>query len=174
MSKSAAQFKPVAKSGAAKHAARKQLEEMPTIEETWENAHNAFISTAEVAHDISKRIDNFMNVRDLAYKFWGAERMAEMKPAARMTYLHKLHGVSVDTYGKIVEVVKTFEMEEFLKDEMRDYFGDIIPKVEDIEDEDALMEASIIFLTVKPWGEKMTALHRTMLDEKGKREFLEA
>ena len=56
---------------------------------------------------------------------------------------------------------------------MKDYFDEIIPKVENISNEEELLDAAIVFLTVKPWGEKMTALHHTMLDEKKQREFAE-
>lgn len=174
MTKSAAQFKPKTISGTDKKAMQKQLDEMPTLEETWENAHQAFINTAEVSVTLAKRIDNLMNIRDMALKFWGdAETMERCVGKKAVAYYKELLSLSVDTYCEILKIVKTFEMDEFLKDEMRDYFEDIIPKADDIEREDTMLAAAIVFLTVKPWGEKMTALHHTMLDEKKQREYLE-
>ena len=142
------------------------------IEEIWENAKQMFINTAEVSVVIAERVDNFMNIRDMAYKFWGDE-IKSLLEEDRIAYLKRLHELSITTYKSILDIIKSFEMEEFLKDEMKDYFDVLIPKVDEIETEVDLMDAMLIFLTVKPWGEKMTALHHSMLDEKGQREYEE-
>lgn len=159
--KSAASFKPVA---------TKTQEDIPTLEETWENAKQAFVNTAEVSVELSKRIDNLMNIRDMVYKFW--ETRGDVSKI-NLGYLKGKLELSKFTYETILAVVREFEMEEFLKEDMKDYFESIIPKVEEINSEEELLDAAIIFLTVKPWGEKMTALHHTMLDEKKQREFAE-
>lgn len=149
-----------------------ELPELPPIEETWENAKQMFINTAEVSVIIAERVDNFMNIRDMAYKFWGDE-LKGLLEEDRIAYLKYLHELSIATYKAILDVIKGFEMEEFLKDEMKDYFDVLIPKVDEIDTEKDLMNAMLIFLTVKPWGEKMTALHHSMLDEKRQREYRE-
>lgn len=159
--KSAASFKPVA---------TKTQEEIPTLEETWENAKQAFINTAEVSVQLAGRIDNLMNIRDMVYKFW--EPRGEFDKIT-LDYLKEKMEFSEFIYKKILAIVETFEMDEFLKEDMKDYFEDIIPKPESILNEEDLLNAAIVFLTVKPWGEKMTALHHTMLDEKKQREFVE-
>lgn len=171
--KSASEFKPKMISGEEKRARQKQLEELPMLEETWENALQAFVNTAEVSVQLAKRVDNLLNIRDMVYQFWGNDYLNAMDPHHRMRYLYSKLELSVQTYEKVFEIIKSFEMDEFLKEDMKDYFEDIIPKAEDLSDEDELLNAAIVFLTVKPWGEKMTALHHTMLDEKKQREYLE-
>ena len=174
MSKTAANMKPKAISGAEKKAMQKQLDELPTLEETWENAHQAFINTAEVSVTLANRIDNLMNLRDMALKFWGdAETIEQCVGVKALAYYKELLELSKITYELILEIVKTFEMEEFLKEDMKDYFEEAVPKLDDIMTEDEMLRSAIVFLTVKPWGEKMTALHHTMLDEKKQREYLE-
>lgn len=159
--KSAASFKPVV---------TKTQEDIPTLEETWENAKQAFLNTAEVSVELAKRIDNLMNIRDMVYKFWDVRHETE---GITLEYLKSKQELSIQTYKNILDIVVDFQMDEFLKEDMKDYFDVLIPKVEEIESEEDLIDAAIIFLTVKPWGEKMTALHHTMLDEKKQREFAE-
>ena len=159
--KSAASFKPVV---------TKNQEDIPTLEETWENAKQAFLNTAEVSVQLAGRIDNLMNIRDMVYKFWDVRHKTE---DITLEYLKSKQEISIMTYKCILSIVKNFEMEEFLKEDMKDYFEEVIPPVDELEDEEDLLDAAIVFLTVKPWGEKMTALHHTMLDEKKQREFVE-
>lgn len=168
--KSASEFKPKMISGEEKRARQKQLEELPTLEETWENAKQAFVNTAEVSITLASRIDNLMNIRDMVYQFWNGRDQVNR---ITVEYLKEKLDLSIKTYRAILDVVIDFEMGEFLKDDMKDYFDVLIPKTEEIETEEDLLDAAIIFLTVKPWGEKMTALHHTMLDEKKQREYLE-
>lgn len=169
--KSASEFKPKMINGDERRARQAQLDEMPTLEETWENAKQAFVNTAEVSVELAKRIDNLMNIRDMVYKFW--ETSDREGYPVTMRYLKNKMELSVMTYKRILEIVKTFEMEEFLKEDMKDYFEELIPNVDELVAEEDLLDAAIVFLTVKPWGEKMTALHHTMLDEKKQREYLE-
>lgn len=171
--KSAAEFKPKAMSGAQKKEMQKQLDDMPTLEETWENAYQAFVNTAEVSVQLAGRIDNLMNIRDMVYKFHGEEQMEKLSSYDRMAYLKKKLDLSIETYKAIQNIVYSFEMDEFLKEDMKDYFEEIMPSVDSLANEEDMLEAAIVFLTVKPWGEKMTALHHTMLDEKKQREYLE-
>lgn len=170
--KSAGKAKLAQINGAQKKQMKKQLEEMPTLEETFENAKQAFINTLEVSIQLANRIDNLMNIRDYVYKFWGNE-INNMLQDERVAYYKALLDISVNTYTEILERVKRFELDEFLKDDMKDYFEDLIPDVSDIKREDEMCEAGLIFLTVKPYGEKMTQLHHTMLDEKKQRDYLE-
>ena len=73
----------------------------------------------------------------------------------------------------MLEIVKSFELKEFKKEDMKDYFEELMPVIEAINDEDELCAAGLVFLTIKPFGEKMTALHHTVLDEVAQREFME-
>lgn len=168
--KSTSQFKAV-NNNHSKKWIKEQQTNLPPIEETFDNAKQAFINTLEVSIKLAGRVDNLMNIRDYAYKFWGEK--LDVNHANKLDYLVELMTVSIETYKAILDRVEQFDMEEFLKEDMKDYFEDIIPQVENIVTEEELCTAGLIFLTVKPYGEKMTQLHHTMLDEKKQREFIE-
>lgn len=146
----------------AKHVKKTDL---PPIEETFDNAKQAFVNTAEVAVEISKRIDNLINIRKAAYEFWGSSFDDLFISDQCIKYLKSKLEMTTQTYEDILEIVKSFELEEFLKEEMKDYFSDIMPRVDDVETENDLFNAFLVSGIVKPWGEKMTSLHHTMLDE---------
>jgi hypothetical protein len=116
-----------------------------------------------------------MNIRDYASKFWANSANAEENPfkADPVGYSKSLMELSIQIYKDMLEIVKTFDLEEFEKEDMKDYFEELMPVVEAIEDEDSLCAAGLVFLTVKPFGEKMTALHLTIMDEVEQRKFLE-
>lgn len=144
--------------------------ELPPIEETFENIKQVLINTAEVQIVVAGRIDNLLNLRAAAYKFWGNELDSKFIMTERMRYLKDLQVVTVDVYKDVLDIVKGFELEEFLKEEMKDYFEDLMPKVDDIHNEENLFRASIIADCIRPWGEKMTQLHHQMLDEQAQRQ----
>lgn len=163
--KSAARRKPIK----PQHAE----EQTYTLEETWENAKEVITMTAKVALENSKRIDNMLNVRDLLYKFWGNKLDDFFDLDKRMEYLHEMHHYSISLYEQVLEIVESFELEEFLKDDMKDYFKDMMPDCDAIDNENDLVRGALAFLTVKPWGEQMNQLHQTMLNEKSMREMNE-
>ena len=168
--KSAAKVKPVKTQNSNKF-----LEpELPPIEETFSNVKQIMINTAEVQIQVANRVENLANLRLAAYKFWGNELDAKMLGNERINYFLDLLKLSVSIYEKIFEIVKNFELEEFLKEDMKDYFAEIMPKIENIECEEDLFEATIISDCIRPWGEKMTQLHHQMLDEQGQRKAQES
>lgn len=148
--------------------------ELPPLEETFDNIKQVIVNTAEVSIAVAKRVENLGNLRAAAYKFWGNELDAKMLGHERIEYFKKLVVMSVECYEKILEIVKTWELEEFLKEDMKDYFSELMPHYEAVETEEDLFEAMLVADMVKPWGEKMTQLHHQILDEKKQREFQEA
>lgn len=171
----------MARKSAAQLKAKKQtsdlkqkLEDMPSLEETFENAKQAFVNTLEVSVQLAGRIDNLLNIRDYAYKFWDkADKCIPTDGRGTLGYCKKLQDLSIQIYKDMLEIVKTFDLKEFKKEDMKDYFEELMPIVEGIEDEDQLCAAGLIFLTIKPFGEKMNALHHTILDEAAQRKFME-
>ena len=165
--KSASQFKPIKTQEVQKH-------ELPPIEETFDNAKQAFVNTLEVSVRIAKRIDNFLNVRDYVINFYGRDWSEIRRVGAdRVEYIKRLQNITVSTYEKMLEKTLEFSLEEFSKEEMKDYYEEIVPDVESIDTMDKILEAGLIFLSVKPFGEKMTALHHTILDEIAQRKYME-
>ena len=165
--KSASQFKPIKTQEVQQH-------ELPSIEETFDNAKQAFVNTLEVSVRIAKRIDNFLNVRDYVINFYGRDWSEIRRVGAdRVEYIKRLQNITVSTYEKMLEKTLEFSLEEFSKEEMKDYYEEIVPDVESIDTMDKILEAGLIFLSVKPFGEKMTALHHTILDEIAQRKYME-
>lgn len=154
----------------AKHV---KAPELPPIEEVFDNAKQAFVNTAEVAVVISKRIDNLLNIRKAAYEFWGNMLDEKMLDSERIAYFKEKQAMTTAVYETILAVVKDFELDEFLKDDMRDYFEDVMPKADAVEKEEDLFNAFLVSGIVRPWGEKMTGLHHTMLDERDQRKAVE-
>jgi hypothetical protein len=161
--KSAAKVKPV----------KFDKPELPPIEETFENAKQAFITTADVAVELAHRVDNLVNIRKAYYEYYHADISEKGIPRDIIEKLKQWQNMTIECYKSIAKIVHSFELEEFLKDEMKDYFAPLMPVVEGIETDNDLFEAFLIFGIVKPWGEKMNALHHQMLDEKKAREEVE-
>ena len=139
-----------------------QQPELPPIEETFENMKQGFITILEMSVLLAKRADNLANCRDYAIGFW---KDAQYEPTLDIKYFKELQELSIETYDKLLERAKSFDLEEFKKDDMEDYFADIIPSCDDILSEKDLCAAEFVFIIVKPFGEKMSAMHQTILDE---------
>ena len=147
--------------------------ELPPLEETFDKMKQGFLMTAETAVVISDRIDNLINIRKAAYEFWGNDFKDEFITRECIQYLKAKQGMITACYENIVDVIKSFELEEFLKEDMKDYFFDLMPKCDDVETEEDLFNAFLVSGVVKPWGEKMTQMHHQMLDEQGQRKAME-
>lgn len=154
--KSAAQFKPV-----AKHA----KEQLRPIDEVFAEAKDMFKMTVDTQVKTAHRIDNLLNIRDLAINFWGKDEVSRRG----MAYLKMLQDESIKAYEDVSKRVDDFELDEFAKEEIKDYFEDIIPKVDDISTEDELIVAAIKFLSVQPYGSKLIQMHKLIQEELSKR-----
>lgn len=141
--------------------------ELPPIEETFDNAKQAFKNTAEVAIVIAGRIDNLINIRKAYEEFWGEK--PENRFANPIDYLKEKQNLTKLCYENIADIVNSFELEEFLREDMKDYFDPIMPKSDDMISSEDLFDAFLLVGIIKPWGEKMTALHHQMLDEQDAR-----
>lgn len=135
----------------------------------FEDAVNGFLTVVETNVITAKRIDYLMWVRDQAYKFWGNKLDDMMLLDERLDYLKGLQQLCVETYEKVAQIAETFEYDEFAKPEMKDYFDGIVPKVSDINSENDMLMAELMFLCVQPYGSKMNQLHSLIQDELNKR-----
>jgi len=165
--KSAARIKPVNNKVIEKP-------EFEPLEDIFKTIKDGFVMTAETNIITAKRVDNLASIRDSAYAYWHDDYLGDRYlPGERYKYFIELQQVSVKTYEKIYEIAKTFELEEFLKEDMKDYFEDVVPPVESINSEKELLEALIIFKCVQPYGSKMNQIHQMILDEVNKRKAYE-
>ena len=139
--------------------------DLPPMEEVFESAKAMFLLTVETQIKTARRVDNLMNIRDYAQRFWGDEKKD-------LDYFKVLWRKSIEIYQKIYECSEQFTLEEFLKDEIKDYYAELIPHTEDIEWDDELCEAGLIWLSVQPYGQKLIQLHQLIKDEAAKREEL--
>jgi len=166
--KSAASIKPVRNS-----SKNVTMPEFKPLEELFDTAKQGFLITIEANVDTSKRVDNLMSVRDVAYRFYG-DRFDEIKlPKERIEYFKKLQAITTNTYEMILEAAMDFDLEEFKKKDMKDYFEHIIPETKDIKNEEDLLKSILIFQCVQPYGSKMSQLHQMVREEIEKREAYE-
>lgn len=163
----------MAKKSAAQAKIKKvdfQSKQLPSIEETWEKIKQVYLTTLEVNVQLAQRIDNMLNLRDLAFKMLGEEYMWELEEEERIHLFKWMQDVSVKAYEDMYAIAKDWNIGQFTEEDMPDWFETLIPKPADIESEVDLLMAAITFLSVKPYGERMTAIHQQMLDEMKMRE----
>lgn len=128
-------------------------EKMEKLRSDFEDAKKMFLLTIDTQIKTANRVDNLLNIRDYAKKFWEDDILD-------MDYYKSLLQVSIDTYKEIRKRSEEFELEEFMKIDIKDYYADLLPKATDIEDEDELARVGIMFLSLQPYGQKMMGLHQ--------------
>ena len=152
----------MAKKSAARAKIAPKQAALPPIEDVFNEAKEMFALTVDTQIKTASRVDNLLNIRDMVKRFWDL-------PTVKIDKCKKYQQVSIDAYKSIREQVDNFELAEFEKDTIKDYFEGIIPAVDDIKDDDQLLEAAIIFMSVQPYGQKLIQLHQLMQDEIAKR-----
>ena len=115
---------------------------------------------AETQVKIAARIDNMLNLRELAISFGIKE--------PEISLIKDLQNQSVAIYKKILKVVASFEYEKFLEDTCYDYFEKLVPDCKKIEDNLDLLYAAIDWLSIKPFADQMLSMHQTILGTKKK------
>ena len=154
----------MAKKSASQAKIKKPEENFEPIEEVFEEAKKLFIMTVETQIKTAERIDNLLNIRDLAYNFYHGEGSWN-----DLDELKRLQDISVMAYKKVLEASKEFSLDEFRKPEIKDYYADLIPSVDDIENDGDLLDAVIIFLSIQPYGNKLVQMHQLIQQELAKR-----
>ena len=142
-----------------------QKKNLPPIEETWEKVKQVYVTTLEVNVQLAKRIDNMLNLRDLAFKMLGEDYMWAMEEEQRMDLFRWMQETSIKAYSDMLKIAQGWTLEQFAMEDMPDWYEDLIPKPEDISSEVELLMAAIIFISVKPYGERMTMVHQQIQDE---------
>lgn len=146
-------------------------ENQVTLEESWEKMKDIYVSTLEVSVENAKRIDNLLNIRDLVIKFYGTDYLDAMYDEDRfIAYLKEMQSLSIETYERMLDIARTFELKDFLLEDMPDWYAHLIPSVNRIESMPQLVEGALVFLSVKPFGEKMMQMHHAIMDEAEARE----
>ena len=153
----------VTKKSAAKVKVMPPKPKLPPMEDVFKEAKEMYAMTVDVQIKNAERVDNLLNIRDMLKRFWDL-------PTVKLEECKRYQKVSIDTYKKVREAVDEFDLDEFKKETIKDYFEHIIPKVDDIDDDKKLLEAAIIFMSVQPYGQKLIQLHQLMQDEIAKRE----
>lgn len=143
------------------------------LEEMFDKAKTVLLLKLETNKEVSRRVDNLMSVRDSAYKFWGNQLDERWLWKERMEMFKRLQDLTTETYDKLYKVAETFEFEEFKKEEMKDFFEDIVPKVDNINTEEDLLNAAIVFSCVQPYGSQMNQIHQMIMEEIDKRKVYE-
>lgn len=154
---------------AKKSAARIQpvkREELPPIEEVFSEARDMLAMTVDTQAKTATRIDNLMNIRDFVLKYYNWDIPSDVD---LIRYCKTLQELSIETYEAIAEEVRKWTLEQFSGEKLDDLLGDLIPGIHEIENDNDMIVASLKFLSVKPYGEKMIQLHQLIGDEIEKR-----
>ena len=139
-----------------------------TEEEKWEEMHKVFddakwtfIETIKVQIKAAKRVDNFLNLRELATKF-GIEGsdIAEIK---------RMQECSVTTYEMIMEIAEKFVAEDFFKATCPDPWAGIMPSVDEIKTEKDAAYAAIRHMSIMPYGTNLIQMHNLIMQEMERR-----
>lgn len=150
MAKSAAKMKPAPKKP-----------ELPPIEKVFDEAKEMFAMTVDTQVKTAERVDNLLNIRDYLKAFFGE--------APDILKCKKYQQVSIDTYRQVRKAVDEFTLEDFEKETIKDYFEDILVKVENIVDDEDLCRAGLVFMSVQPYGGKLIKMHQLIQEEIAKR-----
>lgn len=119
----------------------------------------AFEETVKTQVQTSTRFDNYANLRDLALRVLD-------KDAVSISLVKDLMHESTRSYDLVLDRVRLFDYEKFVGDEPYDYFSDIMPDPEQIEDDMDFLYAVVRFMSVKPYGDKMLQMWQTLRQQK--------
>lgn len=152
---------------ARKSAARAKLapkpelaqNDKPPIEAVFNEIKDVFRMTVEANVRTAQRVDNLVAMRQLARDWYGHDFFPSIDK------LKELQKISVDAYKEILAKVDEFDIEDFKKAEMKDYFEEIVPSIDSISDDDKLLEAHIIYLCVRDYGSKLVQAHQLFQQE---------
>ena len=115
----------MAKKSAAQAKVKKvdfQTKQLPPIEETWEKIKQVYLTTLEVNIQLAQRIDNMLNLRDLAFKMLGEEYMWELEEEERIHLFKWMQDVSVKAYEDMYSISKDWTISQFTEEDMPDWF----------------------------------------------------
>ena len=143
--------------------------DLPPIEDVFKEAKEMFVLTVETQCRTAERVDNLLNIREYASNFW---KVADPDQVVDFEYIKQLHQLSLETYRKILERTKTFDIEDFKGDTVKDYYDGIVPSVDAVLNDDDLCRAGLVYLSVSPYGQKLVKLHQLIQDEIARRESL--
>ena len=149
------------KSAASAKAVKR--ENIPPMEDVFKIMREGAVAIIETNVETAKRVDNLFNLRDMARRFWGDDATHNSP-----SYYKQLHKLSVETYEKIEKIIKEkYTLEEFSKPLIDDWFKELIPTVDSLSDIDPqdMLDAMIIYMSVKPYGEKMLRDHQQIQEE---------
>jgi len=164
----------MARKSAARMKVVKDDRKLQPIEEVFEDAKKMFAMTVDTQVKLAGRVDNLMNIRDFARKFWGSKYDDMfMDGEEEWEYLQHLQNISIETYKDVRKRVDQFELVDFRAVEVKDYFADIIPDVKDIAGMGSLCVAALKFMSVQPYGSKLMQLHQMMQEEFAKRDIFD-
>jgi len=139
------------------------------LEKIFNKAKTVMVMKLDANIEVSKRIDNLMSVRDSAYRFWGNMLDEKYLPNDRLHYFKRLQHITTETYEAMKDIAESFSLDEFKKEEMKDYFEKLIPSVDEIKNEETLLESMLIFQCIQPYGSQMNQIHQLIQEEIEKR-----
>lgn len=142
----------------AKVAPKKTEEELwKEMESVFDDAKWTFIETVKVQVKAAKRVDNYLNLRELAMKFG--------HDGSEVDFIKKLQEGSVKVYEQVQAIAEAFKFDDFIKETVPDLFEDIMPTTDDIVDNDSQLIAAIAFMSITPYGNNLVQMHNLIMQE---------
>lgn len=131
------------------------------MNKVFEDAKWTFIETIKVQVKASKRVDNYLNLRELAMKFGYKGDDVE--------FIKKLQAGSTKMYENIQAIAEDFKPEDFYNETVEDFFEELMPQVSDIVDNDSQLIAAIAYMSITPYGNNLIQMHNLIMQEMDKR-----
>lgn len=135
-------------------------EKLEKLRKEFDENKDAFLKTVDTQIVIAERYDNFANLWELA------ERVLDEKiePSLAKALVEE----SKNSYQLVRECVEKFAFDDFMGDDLPDYFEGIKPKYEDCEDRLDHLYNIVRYMSVMPYGDKMLQMYQTIkLDKTG-------
>jgi len=129
-----------------------------SLEEFWKDAHEVYLMGIEAQIVGAKRIDAMLNIRDLVKQFNN-----EVHPDIEV--VKDMRNLQIAAFERMLAISKDFKLEDFMKRELQDFYAELMPEAEEISTEAELLPAAVLFLAVRPYGDRLIQLHKMVQDE---------
>lgn len=130
------------------------------LEKIFEDAKWTYIETVKVQVKAAKRVDNYLNLRELAMKFDFA--------GDDIKFIKELQSGSVKVYEQVQAIAESFKFEDFTREQVPDLFEELMPQVDDIVDNASQLIAAIAFMSITPYGNNLIQMHNLIMQEMNK------
>lgn len=136
-------------------------EKIKQMQSVFDDAKWTYLETVKVQVKAAKRVDNYLNIRDLMIK------MGMKDPSVED--IKRMLEVSIGTYEQVLKVAEGMTYEQMTKAACPDIFEDIYPQVDQITDKWSEISCAIRFMSITPYGNNLIQMHNLIMQEMERR-----